>query len=52
MNFTGDITGDPAADYMLGLPRTVLTPEGVPITAARQWRLAFYSQDDWKVSSS
>ena len=51
MNFTGDITGDPAADYMLGLPRTVLTPEGVPITAARQWRLAFYSQDDWKVSS-
>ncbi len=51
MNFTGDISGDPAADYMLGFPRTVLTPEGVPITKARQWRSAFYGQDDWKVSS-
>jgi hypothetical protein len=29
----------------------VLTPEGVPITAARQSRLAFYAQDDWKVTS-
>ena len=34
----------------MGYPRTVLTPEGVPITAARQWRMAFYGQDDWKVT--
>lgn len=49
MNFTGDITGDPAADFMLGYPRTSTTPEGVPITKARQWRSAYYFQDDWKV---
>jgi outer membrane receptor protein involved in Fe transport len=50
LSFDGSLSGDPAADYMLGLPRTVLTPEGVPITAARQWRFAFYGQDDWKVT--
>ncbi|HZT34057.1 MAG TPA: TonB-dependent receptor [Bryobacteraceae bacterium] len=51
ISFTGDISGNPAAAYMLGYPRTVLTPEGVPITAARQWRSAFYAQDDWRVTS-
>jgi outer membrane receptor protein involved in Fe transport len=52
MAFTGDITGNAAADYMLGFPRTTLTPEGVPISKIRQWRLAFYAQDDWKVTSN
>jgi outer membrane receptor protein involved in Fe transport len=50
MSFTGDLTGDPAADYMLGFPRTTLTPEGVPITKARQWRTGLYGQDDWRVT--
>jgi outer membrane receptor protein involved in Fe transport len=50
LSFTGDLSGDAAADYLLGIPRTVLTPEGVPITAARQWRFAVYGQDDWKVT--
>jgi hypothetical protein len=50
MNFTGDISGDPAADFMLGYPRTTLTPEGVPLTKARQWRTGLYAQDDWKVT--
>ena len=50
ISFTGDLTSDPAADYMLGFPRTTLTPEGVPITKARQWRFAFYGQDDWKIT--
>ena len=50
LSFTGDISGDPAADYMLGYPRTTLTPEGVPITKAREWRYAMYAQDDWKVT--
>jgi len=49
MAFTSDIAGDSAAAYMLGYPRTVLTPEGVPVTAARQWRSAYYAQDDWKI---
>jgi outer membrane receptor protein involved in Fe transport len=50
ISFTGDISGDAAAAYMLGYPRTTLTPEGVPITKARQWRSAVYIQDDWKVT--
>jgi len=51
LSFTSDIANNSAASYMLGFPRTVLTPEGVPITASRQTRLAFYVQDDWKFSS-
>jgi len=50
-DFTGDISGDPAADFILGYPRTSLTPEGVPITKARQWRSAFYVQDNWRLTS-
>ena len=50
MTFTSDIASNAAASYMLGYPRTVLTPEGVPITAARQWRMGFYGQDDWKIT--
>jgi outer membrane receptor protein involved in Fe transport len=52
LSFTGDITGNAAADYMLGFPRTTLTPEGVPISKIRQWRYAAYAQDDWKVTSN
>lgn len=50
MTFTSDIAGNAAAAYMLGYPRTVLTPEGVPLTGARQWRMGFYVQDDWKAT--
>lgn len=52
MSFTRDIAGNGAASYMLGYPRTVLTPEGVPISQVRQWRYGFYFQDDWKVTSN
>ncbi|HYM11194.1 MAG TPA: TonB-dependent receptor [Bryobacterales bacterium] len=52
MAFTGDISGNAAADYMLGFPRTTLTPEGVPISKIRQWRMGLYAQDDWKVNSN
>jgi outer membrane receptor protein involved in Fe transport len=50
ISFTSDISGDPAAAYMLGFPYTVLSPEGVPITGARQWYSGLYAQDDWKLS--
>jgi outer membrane receptor protein involved in Fe transport len=50
MSFSGDISGNAAADYMLGFPRTTLTPEGVPISKIRQWRYGVYIQDDWKVT--
>ena len=49
-SFTGDMTGYAPADYMLGVPRTSITPEGVPITAARQWRTAEYFQDNWRMN--
>jgi hypothetical protein len=49
-SFTGDMTGFAPADYMIGVPRTSITPEGVPITAARQWRTAEYFQDNWRLS--
>ncbi|MFN7923716.1 MAG: TonB-dependent receptor [Bryobacteraceae bacterium] len=52
MAFTGDITGYSAAAYMLGFPRTTLSPEGVPISAIRQWRTGLYFQDDWKATSN
>jgi outer membrane receptor protein involved in Fe transport len=50
MTFSGDLSGNAAADFMLGYPRTTLTPEGVPISAIRQMRYAVYAQDDWKVT--
>jgi len=50
MNFTSDISGDPAAAFIMGYPRTSLTPEGVPITKARQWKTAEFVQDNWKAS--
>ena len=49
-SFTADETGYAAADYILGVPRTSITPEGVPITAARQWRTAEYAQDNWRLN--
>ncbi len=50
MAFTRDISGNSAAAYLLGFPRTVLTPEGAPIAKVRQWRSGFYFQDDWKAT--
>jgi hypothetical protein len=49
-SFTGDITGYAPADFILGVPRTSITPEGVPITAARQWRTAEYFQDNYRLN--
>jgi len=51
ISFTSDISGDAAAAYMLGYPYSVLSPEGVPITGARQWYWGVYSEDDWKVTN-
>jgi outer membrane receptor protein involved in Fe transport len=48
--FTADIASNSAAAFMLGYPKTTLTPEGVPISQVRQWRFGFYFQDDWKLT--
>jgi hypothetical protein len=50
MSFTGTMTGNAYADYILGVPATVTTPEGVPLSALRQWQDALYVQDNWKVT--
>ncbi|MCB1019786.1 MAG: TonB-dependent receptor, partial [Acidobacteria bacterium] len=50
MTFTQDIASDAAAAYMLGFPREVLTPEGVPLSDVSQWRTGVYFQDDWKAT--
>ena len=50
MTFTSNIANNAAAAYLLGYPRTMLTPEGVPFSDVRQWRSGFYAQDDWKVT--
>src|SRR5207247_7692192 len=47
ITFTNDISGYSAAAFMLGFPRTTLSPEGVPISAIRQWRYGLYFQADW-----
>ncbi|MDQ6664969.1 MAG: TonB-dependent receptor, partial [Acidobacteriota bacterium] len=52
MSFTGDLSGNAAADFILGYPRTTLTPEGVPVSKIRQWRYGAYVQDDWKATSN
>jgi outer membrane receptor protein involved in Fe transport len=49
IDFTRDITGNAAAAFMMGYPRTARTPEGIPIGGIRQWRVGFYVQDDWRV---
>jgi len=52
ISFTGDIAGYSGAAFVLGYPRTTLSPEGVPVSAIRQWRYGLYFQDDWKATSN
>ncbi len=50
MTFTSDIAGNSVASYVLGFPKEVLTPEGVPLSDVKQWRTGLYFQDDWKAT--
>ena len=53
-NAPANETGYDGADFILGVPSNIITPEGVPLTAVRQWRrrrlcagqLEGYSQPD------
>ncbi len=51
MTFTGNISGNAAADFVLGYPYSSVTPQGIPVSGIRQWRYGFFFNDDWKVSS-
>ena len=50
INFTDDVANSSWAAFLLGVPTTSDTPEGLPLTYPRQYRYAGYFQDDWKAS--
>ncbi len=47
-NFTGNLAGNSFAAFLLGIPSSTESPEGLPLTDVRQNRIALYLQDDWK----
>ena len=47
-SFTGDITGYSMADFMLGLPRTVITPTDQLQGHVGGWRNGFFINDSWQ----
>ena len=49
-DFTGDITGYSVADFMLGLPRTVITPTDQLQGHVGGWRNGFFVNDVWQAS--
>jgi hypothetical protein len=51
LTFTGNITSNAAADFVLGFPYSSVTPQGIPVSGVRQWRYGFFFNDDWKISS-
>ena len=50
INFTDDVANSAWAAFLLGVPTTSDTPEGLPLTYPRQSRIAGYFQDDWKAT--
>jgi hypothetical protein len=50
VNFTDDVANSAFAAFLLGVPTSSDTPEGLPLTYPRQNRFAGYFQDDWKAS--
>ncbi len=47
-DFTGDITGYSVADFMLGLPRTVINPTDQILGHVGGWRNGFFVNDVWQ----
>jgi len=51
INFTGEMTGTPYADFLLGLPRRSDGVEATNWAEARNWRNGGFIADDWKLNS-
>jgi hypothetical protein len=49
-DFTGDLTGHAVADFMLGLPRTVIVPTDQIQGHVGGWRNGFFVNDVWQPS--
>ena len=48
--FNGQVTGNAAADFILGFPSLSQTPDGILPVRYQQRTYAFYVQDEWKVT--
>ncbi len=51
LGFSGNESGYALASFLLGLPNSSTSPEGLPLTFPRNTRMGGYFQDDWKVNS-
>ena len=51
-NFTGDISGYSVADFMLGLPRTVIPATDQIQGHVGGWRNGFFINDNWQASET
>jgi len=49
-DFTGDVSGHAVADFMLGLPRTVIVPTDQIQGHVGGWRNGFFVNDVWQAS--
>lgn len=47
-NFSGNVAGNSVAAFLLGVPTSTESPEGLPLTDILQHRTAYYFNDDWK----
>jgi hypothetical protein len=50
LGFSGNESGYALASFLLGLPNSSTSPEGLPLTFPRNTRLGGYFHDDWKVT--
>jgi hypothetical protein len=50
LGFGSSESGNAFASYLLGLPASTQTPEGLPLTFPRSTRWGAYINDDWKVT--
>ncbi len=48
--FNGQVTGNSAADFIIGFPSLSQTPDGVNPVEYNQQTYAFYIQDEWKAA--
>ena len=51
VTFTGEMTGNAYADFLLGLPRRSDGVENLNYAEARNWRNGAFFADDWRVNS-
>ena len=50
MTYNASESGNAFASFLLGLPTSTETPEGLPLTFPRSTRWGAYINDDWKVT--